>query len=104
MHAMLFYTSEQAELYHGRNMDAEYNRLAHRHRVELVHAYDEKRVQETWGRFSGSDFTEGFGLRGSRTPVWATSLSRGRFYGPGSDFDDRASAWSRERFMDDVSA
>ena len=26
------------------------------------------------------------------------------FYGPGTDFDDRASAWARERCVDDVSA
>ena len=93
MHAMLFYTSEQAELYHGRNMDAEYNRLAHRHRVELVHAYDEKRVQETWGRFSGSDFTKASGYEGPGTGLGNVIVPR-TFYGPGSDFDDRASAWS----------
>jgi Domain of unknown function (DUF4091) len=93
MHAMLFYTSEQAELYHGRNMDAEYHRLAHRHRVELVHAYDEKRVQETWGRFSGSDFTRTSGYEGPGAGVGNLIVPR-TFYGPGSDFDDRASAWS----------
>ena len=93
MHAMLFYTSEQAELYHGRNMDAEYNRLAHRHRAELVHAYDEKRVQETWGRFSGSDFTKASGYEGPGAGVGNVIVPR-TFYGPGSDFDDRASAWS----------
>ena len=93
MHAMLYYTSEQAELYHGRNMDAEYNRLAHRHRVELVHAYDEKRVQETWGRFSGSDFTKTSGYDGPGAGVGNLIVPR-TFYGPGSDFDDRASAWS----------
>ena len=93
MHAMLYYTSEQAELYHGRNMDAEYNRLAHRHRVELVHAYDEKRVQETWGRFSGSDFTKTSGYEGPGAGVGNLIVPR-TFYGPGSDFDDRASAWS----------
>jgi len=93
MHAMLYYTSEQAELYHGRNMDAEYNRLAHRHRVELVHAYDEKRVQEAWGRFSGSDFTKTSGYEGPGAGVGNLIVPR-TFYGPGSDFDDRASAWS----------
>jgi hypothetical protein len=93
MHAMLYYTSDQAELYHGRNMDAEYNRLAHRHRVELVHAYDEKRVQEAWGRFSGSDFTKTSGYEGPGAGVGNLIVPR-TFYGPGSDFDDRASAWS----------
>ena len=42
MHAMVYYSSDQPELYHGRNLDAAYHRLAHRHRVELVHAYDEQ--------------------------------------------------------------
>ena len=93
MHAMLYYTSDQAELYHGRNMDAEYNRLAHRHRVELVHAYDEKRVQEAWGRFSGSDFAKTSGYEGPGAGVGNLIVPR-TFYGPGSDFDDRASAWS----------
>ena len=32
MHAMLFYSSDQPELYHGRNLDAAYHRFAHRHR------------------------------------------------------------------------
>ena len=38
MHAMVFYSSDQAERYQGRNLDAAYHRLAHRHRIELVHA------------------------------------------------------------------
>ena len=33
MDAMLFYTSDQPELYHGRNLDAAYDRLAHRNRT-----------------------------------------------------------------------
>ena len=61
MHAMLFYSSDQAELYHGRNLDAEYHRLAHRHRVELVQAYDEQTLPRVWDRFSGADFTRAHG-------------------------------------------
>ncbi|MGG6712982.1 UNVERIFIED_CONTAM: hypothetical protein ITH36_25605, partial [Salmonella enterica subsp. enterica serovar Weltevreden] len=57
MHAMLFYSSDQPERYHGRNLDAAYHRLAHRHRVELVHAYNETSLEAAWGRFSGADFT-----------------------------------------------
>jgi hypothetical protein len=94
MHAMLYYSSDQAELYQGRNMDAEYNRLAHRYRVELVHAYDEKQVQENWGRFSGSDFTSLHNYEGPGAGVGNVLVPR-TFYGPGSDFDDRAAAWSQ---------
>ena len=64
MHAMLFYSSDQPELYHGRNLDAAYHRLAHRHRVELVHAYDEQTLPTVWGRFSGADFTRERGYEG----------------------------------------
>src|SRR5262245_12830233 len=40
MTAMVYYDRTQPELYQGRNLDAEYHRFAHRHRVELVHAYN----------------------------------------------------------------
>jgi hypothetical protein len=33
MHAMLYYQSNQAERYQGRNLDREFDRMAHRHRV-----------------------------------------------------------------------
>src|SRR6187200_1490620 len=94
MHAMLYYTSDQAELYHGRNLDAAYNRFAHRHRVELVHAYDEAAVQAAWDRFSGADFTRERGYDGPGTGVGTVLVPRS-FYGPGRDFDDRASAWTK---------
>jgi hypothetical protein len=93
MHAMLYYQSNQPELYQGRNLDAEYHRLAHRHRVELVHAYDEKRVQENMGRFSGADFTAAHSYEGPGSGVGNVIVPR-TFYGPGSEFDERASAWS----------
>ena len=64
MHAMLYYSSDQPERYHGRNLDAAYHRLAHRHRVELVHAYDEQTLLAAWGRFSGADFTAAHGYEG----------------------------------------
>ena len=94
MHAMLYYTTDQAELYHGRNLDAAYNRFAHRHRVELVHAYDEAAVQAAWDRFSGADFTRARGYDGPGTGVGTVLVPRS-FYGPGRDFDDRASAWTK---------
>src|SRR2546423_11969182 len=53
-----------SDLYHGHNLDAAYHRLAHRHRIELVHAYDEQSVQAAAGRFSGEDFTRAHGYEG----------------------------------------
>jgi hypothetical protein len=94
MDAMVFYEPEQPELYQGRNLDAAYHRFAHAHRVELVHAYDEARVKASLGRLDGTDFTAAKGYEGP-------GESRGNrivpvtFYGPGKDFDDRASAWKR---------
>lgn len=94
MHAMLFYTSDQAELYHGRNLDAAFHRLAHRHRVELVHAYDEQTLPRVWGRFSGTDFTAAHGYEGPGEAI-GNVLAPRSFYGPGRDFEDRSSAWAR---------
>jgi len=94
MHAMLYYQSAQPELYHGRNLDAEYHRFAHRHRVELVHAYDEAALTAAWGRFSGTDFSRDNGYEGPGERVGNTIAPR-TFYGPGKEFDDRASAWAR---------
>ena len=93
MHAMLYYTSDQPERYHGRNMDEVYHRFAHRYRVELVHAYNEKTMSAAAGRFTGSDFTSEKGYEGPGVGVGNVIAPR-TFYGPGTDFDDRASAWS----------
>jgi hypothetical protein len=94
MHAMLFYSSDQAERYYGRNMDPAFHRLAHRHRVELVHAYDEQSLQAAWGRFSGTDFTREQQYEGPGAGI-GNVLAPRSFYGPGRDFDDRATAWAR---------
>ena len=94
MDAMVFYEPEQPELYQGRNLDAAYHRFAHAHRVELVHAYDETRVKASLGRLTGADFAAANGYEGP-------GEGRGNrivpltFYGPGKDFDERASAWKR---------
>jgi hypothetical protein len=94
MHAMLYYSSDQPVLYHGRNLDAAYHRFAHRHRVELVHAYDETRLQAAWDRFSGADFTRDRKYDGPGMGIGNVVVPRS-FYGPGQDFDDRASAWAK---------
>jgi Domain of unknown function (DUF4091) len=94
MHAMLFYSGEQPQRYHGRALDAAYHRFAHRHRVELVHAYDEQRLLQALPRFTGGDFTAAHGYDGPGAGVGNVIVPR-TFYGPGSDFDDRATAWAR---------
>jgi hypothetical protein len=94
MHAMLFYSSDEPELYHGRNLDPAYHRLAHRHRVELVQAYDEQTLPPLMDRFSGLDFTRARGYAGPGEGKGNVIVPR-TFYGPGKDFDDRATAWAR---------
>jgi hypothetical protein len=94
IHAMVYYESSQPERYHGRNLDAAYHRLAHRYRIELVHAYDEPRVQAAAGRFSGEDFTRAHGYQGPGEGVGNVIVPLS-FYGPGDAFDDRPRAWRR---------
>ena len=94
MHAMLYYSSDQPELYHGRNLDAAYHRMAHRHRTELVHAYDETTLPKVWGRFSGEDFTPAAHYEGPGQGV-GNVLAPRTFYGPGRGFDDRTTAWAQ---------
>ncbi len=62
--------------------------------VELVQAYDEKTVNQLWGRFSGGDFTAAKGYRGPGEGV-GNRIVPATFYGPGRDFDERPSAWKR---------
>jgi len=94
LHAMVYYESGQAERYQGRNLETAYHRFAHRHRIELVHAYDERSVQAAAGRFSGEDFTRARGYEGPGEGVGNVIVPRS-FYGPGDGFDDRAQAWRR---------
>jgi hypothetical protein len=68
--------------------------MAHRHRVELVHGYDEQSIEKVWRRFSGADFTREQRYEGPGAGV-ANVIAPRSFYGPGRDFDDRATAWAR---------
>jgi hypothetical protein len=92
--AMVYFEPDQPELYQGRNLDPAYHRFAHRHRVELVHAYDEARVERSRGRFDGTDFREESGYEGPGEGVGNTIVPVS-FYGPGPAFRERASAWTR---------
>jgi hypothetical protein len=79
---MIYFEPDQPALYQGRNLDPAYHRFAHRHRVELVHAYDEARVERHHGRFDGSDFRAATRSAPSRSTAPARRSSRGR--APGS--------------------
>ncbi|HKG12647.1 MAG TPA: hypothetical protein VKB12_04890 [Pyrinomonadaceae bacterium] len=92
MHAMVYYEGTQPELYHGRNLDAEYHRFAHRNRVELVNAYDVESARAARGRFTGEDFTRAKRYEGPGEGTGNRIIPR-TFYGPGKEFDGRASAW-----------
>ena len=92
--AMVYYEPSQPELYHGRNLDPAYHRFAHRHRIELVHGYDEAAVRASRGRFDGSDFTRARGYEGPGEGVGNRIVPRS-FYGPGRGWDDRDEAWRR---------
>ncbi len=94
MDAMVYYEPEQPVLYQGRNLDPAYHRFAHRQRIELVHAYDEARVRASLGRLRGEDFTSANGYEGPGEGK-GNHIVPLTFYGPGRDFDERASAWRR---------
>jgi hypothetical protein len=91
---MVYYEPSQPELYQGRNLDPAFHRFAHRHRVELVHAYDEAAVEAHRGRLDGSDFTVGAGYEGPGEGKGNTIVPVS-FYGPGRAFEERESAWKR---------
>ena len=92
--AMVYFEPDQPVLYQGRNLDPEFHRFAHRHRIELVHAYDEAKVEAHRGRFDGSDFTPRAGYEGPGEGVGHTIVPAS-FYGPGPAFEQKESAWKR---------
>jgi hypothetical protein len=91
---MVYFEPDQPELYQGRNLDPAYHRFAHRHRVELVHAYDEARVRAHAARFSGADFTPAAGYEGPGENV-GNRIVPVSFYGPGAAFREKDTAWRR---------
>jgi hypothetical protein len=92
MDAMVYYETLQPVMYQGRNLDAEYNRFAHRQRIELVHEYSIETATAARRLFNGQAFTKAFGYEGPGEGVGNRIIPR-TFYGPGKDFDERASAW-----------
>ena len=91
---MVYYEPDQPELYQGRNLDAAFHRFAHRHRVELVNAYDEATIEAHRGRFDGKDFTRAAGYEGPGEGIGNT-IAPASFYGPGRAFLEKESAWKR---------
>jgi Glycoside hydrolase 123, catalytic domain len=89
---MVYYEPSQPELFQGRNLDAVYHRFAHRQRIELVHAYDERKVGASPGRFDGRDFTAAAGYEGPGEGVGNTIVPAS-LYGPPRAYEERASAW-----------
>lgn len=94
MHAMVYYESLQPRLYHGRDLDVEYHRFAHRQRIELVQAYDVEAVKAAVSRFDGNAFTSKNHYEGPGETIGDRIIPR-TFYGPGKTFDDRTSAWQQ---------
>jgi hypothetical protein len=94
--AMVYYDSAEPQLYQGANLDAAYHRFAHRHRVELVHAYTPEALGRAEGRFSGADFTRAQGYEGPGEGI-GYRIAPGTFYGPGAfagpDGWQHANAW-----------
>jgi len=94
MDAMIYFESLQPEMYQGRNLDPEYNRFAHRQRIELVHAYNLETASAVIDRFNGQAFTKARGYEGPGEGIGNRIIPR-TFYGPGEEFDDRANAWQQ---------
>jgi hypothetical protein len=94
LRVMVYYEPDQPELYQGRNLDPAFHRFAHRHRVELVHAYDEAQVGARLGRLDGGDFTAKAGYEGPGEGVGNTIVPVS-FYGTGPAFAQKESAWQR---------
>ena len=99
MHAMVYYSGDQPELYQGRNLDPQYHRFAHRQRVELVQAYDVESARSSMGRFTGTDFSKVKAYEGPGEGI-GNQIAPASFYGPGKDYDEKAAAWSKsDRWM-----
>lgn len=90
---MAYFEADQVARYQGHELTDRYHRFAHRHRIELVSAYNSAEIDAARGRLDGSDFTAAHGYDGPGAGVGNTIVPAS-FYGPGSAYDDRASAWA----------
>lgn len=94
LQAMIFYESSQPITYQGHNLDPQYHRFAHRHRIELVQAYEVDSASAARGRFLGGDFTPTAGYAGPGEGV-GNHIIPASFYGPGTGYDVRSTAWGQ---------
>ncbi len=102
--AMVYFEPDQVVRYHGRALTDRFQRFAHRHRIELVGAYSTSSLAAARGRFDGSDFTAARGYDGPGAGVGNT-IAPASFYGPGTAYDERASAWaSSDAWMTSLAA
>jgi hypothetical protein len=102
--AMVYFEPEQVTSYQGHDLTDRFHRFAHRNRIELVGAYSPGALAAARGRFDGSDFTAAAGYDGPGAGVGNT-IAPASFYGPGTAYDDRASAWSTSNaFMTSLAA
>lgn len=91
---MVYLERDQPKRYMGKSFDAEFHRHAHRNRIELVHAYDEAEMRAQIARFNGDAFNKASHYEGPGEGV-GNRVVPATFYGPGTAFDERASAWAR---------
>jgi hypothetical protein len=91
MSAMLYFEPDQVARYHGRALEERYHRFAHRHRVELVHAYSVASATSALGRFRGAAFTSAYGYQGPGAGI-GNRIVPASFYGPGDAYDEASSA------------
>jgi hypothetical protein len=94
LQAMIYYESSQPITYQGRNLDPQYHRFAHRHRIELVQAYDVDLAMAASERFLGGDFTAPAGYAGPGEGI-GNHIIPASFYGPGTGYDVRSTAWAQ---------
>ncbi len=93
LQAMVYYESEQPQIYQGRDLDAAYHRFAHRQRIELVQGYDLPALQAAAGRFDGGDFSAAH-YEGPGQGV-GNKIIPASFYGPGPGWEGQSQAWPR---------
>lgn len=91
--AMVYFEPEQVTRYQGHALTDRFHRFAHRHRIELVNAYSPSSLDAAAGRFDGADFTKANGYEGPGEGV-GNVVAPASFYGPGTAYDARASAWT----------
>ncbi|HLU67550.1 MAG TPA: glycoside hydrolase domain-containing protein [Kofleriaceae bacterium] len=90
--AMVYFEPGQVVRYQGRDLSDRYHRFAHRQRIELVDAYGPGAPAAARDRMDGSAYTAARGYQGPGEGT-GDRVMPASFYGPGSAYDSRESAW-----------